>query len=131
MRDVNEYFNLGTINQALADINATTGQIAQQNRATMQGQTQTTAATVTSANTANFTAGTAGSFTVAASGSPAPTLTETGALPAGLHFTDNKDGTATLSGTPAAGSMGAYTLTITAHNGVATDATQNLAIIVH
>jgi|HubBroStandDraft_6_1064221.scaffolds.fasta_scaffold00199_4 hypothetical protein len=132
MRDVNEYFNLGTINQALADINTSTGQIAQQNRATLQSSTQTTAAaTITSPNTANLTAGTATSFTVSTSGSPSPTLTETGALPAGLTFTDRGDGTATFSGTPAAGSAGNYTATITAHNGVGTDATQTLAITVH
>ena len=34
------------------------------------------------------------------------TLTETGALPAGLRFTDNGDGTATLAGTHAAGTGG-------------------------
>ena len=33
----------------------------------------------------------------------ATTLTKTGALPAGVTFTDNGDGTATLAGTPAAG----------------------------
>ncbi|MGO9649192.1 MAG: Ig domain-containing protein [Terriglobales bacterium] len=132
MRDVNEYFNLGTINQALADINTSTGQIVQQNRATLQGSTQTTAAaTITSTTNADFTAGTARSFAVNTSGSPSPTLTEMGALPAGLTFADRGDGTATLSGTPAAGSAGNYTATITAHNGVGADATQTLTIIVH
>ena len=34
-------------------------------------------------------------------GVPTATLSETGALPAGVTFTDNGDGTATLAGTPA------------------------------
>jgi hypothetical protein len=47
--------------------------------------------------------GTAGTFTVVAHvGFPtATTLTEAGSLPAGVTFTDNGDGTATLAGTPA------------------------------
>ena len=45
----------------------------------------------------------AGSYTVTTTGYPAPTITETGALPAGLTFTDNGNGTATISGTPATG----------------------------
>ena len=47
---------------------------------------------------------------------PAPALTESGALPAGLTFTDNGNGTATIAGTPAAGSGGSYPITITATN---------------
>ena len=56
--------------------------------------------------------------------SPTPAITETGALPAGITFTDNGDGTATLAGTPAAGTGGSYPLTITATNasGTATQA---------
>src|ERR1700694_3160953 len=69
---------------------------------------------LTSAPSATFTTGQAGSFPVATSGCPAPALTESGALPQGVSFIDNGDGTATLSGTPAAGSGGAYTFTITA-----------------
>ena len=41
-----------------------------------------------------------------------------------MTFTDNGDGTATLAGTPAAGTGGTYPITITATNGVGTDATQ-------
>ena len=52
--------------------------------------------------------GTAGTFTVTTTGFPtATTLTETGALPAGVTFVDNGDGTATLAGTPAAGTAAA------------------------
>ncbi len=76
--------------------------------------------TVTSAATATFTAGTAGTFVVTTSGSPVSSVTETGTLPAGVTFTDTGDGTATLSGTPAAGTGGSYPITITADNGVGT-----------
>ncbi len=69
---------------------------------------------ITSANTAQFSAGTAGSFTVTTTGYPAPTIGGTGALPAGLSFVDNKNGTATIAGTPTAG--GTYVLTVTATN---------------
>ena len=58
---------------------------------------------ITSAASATFTVGTAGTFSVTTTGSPAATLTETGALPSGVTFTSNGNGTATLAGTPAAG----------------------------
>ncbi|HEV2885498.1 MAG TPA: putative Ig domain-containing protein, partial [Jatrophihabitans sp.] len=73
---------------------------------------------ITSGNSATFVIGTAGSFTVTTTaGYPvATTITETGTLPSGVSFTDNGDGTATLAGTPAAGTDGSYPLTITASN---------------
>ncbi len=61
---------------------------------------------------------------------PDPALTETGALPIGVTFVDNGDGTATLAGTPAAGTDGPYALTITAANGVGPDATQSFTLTV-
>jgi hypothetical protein len=72
------------------------------------------APTITSASTTTFFVASAGSFTVATTGSPKPTLSESGALPAGLTFVDNGDGTATLAGTPSAGTEGSYPFTITA-----------------
>ena len=72
----------------------------------------------------------AGTFTVTTTGFPAR-ASETGALPAGVTFVDNRDGTATLAGTPAAGSGGTYALTITATNGVAPDATQTFTLTVN
>ena len=54
------------------------------------------------------------SFTVKAIGYPTPMLTKAGALPKGVTFTNNRNGTATISGTAAV--AGAYTLTITAKN---------------
>ncbi len=55
---------------------------------------------VTSGEQAGFTLGQPGSFTVTTTGYPAAALRMNGALPDGLVFTDNGDGTATISGTP-------------------------------
>src|SRR5205085_12196111 len=75
---------------------------------------------ITSADHTTFDVGSAGSFTVTTTaGNPAATtITKSGALPSGVSFTDNGDGTATLSGTPGAGTAGSYSLTFTASNGV-------------
>ena len=51
-------------------------------------------------------------------GAPTPALTETGALPAGITFTDNGNGTATIAGTATSGTGGSYPITITATNAV-------------
>jgi PKD repeat protein len=61
---------------------------------------------------------------VTATGDPAPRITKTGRLPTGMRFTDNKDGTATISGTPRNAAAGVYPLTLTARNkdGTATQA---------
>ncbi|MGO9877471.1 MAG: putative Ig domain-containing protein [Acidimicrobiia bacterium] len=79
---------------------------------------------VTSAPTANAKVGSPFTFTVTTSGSPLPTLAITaGTLPTGLTFTPNAtNGTATITGTPAAGTGGTYPITFTATNpaGVAT-----------
>jgi hypothetical protein len=85
---------------------------------------------ITSANSADFAEGSSNTFSITATGFPAPTLTESGALPNGLTFVDNGNGTATLSGTPATGTHGVYTLTIVAHNGVGSDATQTFTLTV-
>lgn len=71
---------------------------------------------ITSAASATFNTNVAGSFTVTTTGSPTPSLSESGALPSGVSFTDNGDGTATLAGT--ATSPSSSTLTITAANAV-------------
>ena len=78
-----------------------------------------------------FTTGQAGTFTVATTGVPNSRLSESGALPPGVTFKDNKDGTATLAGTPAADTGGTYTLTITARNGVSPAATQAFTLTVY
>jgi len=86
---------------------------------------------ITSANNTTFIAGSAGIFTVTTSGTPTLALAESGSLPSGVTFTDNGDGTATLAGTPAAGTSGTYPITLTAHNGVAPDATQSFTLTVN
>ena len=83
--------------------------------------------TIISANNATFTVGSAGSFTVTTTGAPAPSLTESGTLPAGVTFKDNGNGTGTLSGT-ASGSASTFPITFTASNGVGTAATQNFTL---
>jgi hypothetical protein len=87
---------------------------------------------VTSAAATTFSAPTPGSFTVTtALGYPTGvTVNEIGALPRGIHFTDNADGTATLSGTAAAGTGGSYSLTFIASNGVAPAAIQSFTLTV-
>jgi hypothetical protein len=88
------------------------------------------APSIRSAAGAAFVIGQAGSFTVTTSGFPFAALTESGTLPTGVSFTDNGDGTATLSGTPAAGTAGTYALTLSAANGVAPAATQTFTLTV-
>ena len=83
---------------------------------------------ITSANSAAFTVGTAGSFTVTTSGYPSPAIGRTGTVPPGMTFTDNGNGTATLTGTPTTG--GSYPLSLTASNGVNPNATQTLTVTV-
>lgn len=72
---------------------------------------------ITSANSTSFSVGTPGTFQVTASGSPAPTFSNTAfsgctpsTLPTGVTFSS----TGLLSGTPAADAAGTYTLCITA-----------------
>jgi large repetitive protein len=88
------------------------------------------ATTITSANSTSFIAGQGGSFTFTTAGMPVGTLSNLSALPAGVTFVNNGDGTATLSGTPAAGTGGVYPLMITATNGVGSEATQNFNLYV-
>ena len=90
----------------------------------------TSAPAITSADNTTFTTGTAARSRSRPPGSPTATLTETGALPTGVTFVDNDDGTATLAGTPAAGTGGTYALTIDAANGVLPDATQTFTLTV-
>ena len=86
---------------------------------------------ITSSEHTTFTAGQAGTFTITTTGPPTCTLTETGALPSGVTFTDNGDGTATLAGPSAPGSSGPYPFTITATNGIGSAATQAFTLTVN
>lgn len=75
----------------------------------------------TSGEGVTFGLNSSNSFTVAAKGYPRPTLSLSGALPAGVTF---DAATGLLSGTPT-GSGGSYPLTFTASNGIGSDATQS------
>ena len=52
-------------------------------------------------------------------------------MPGGVTFVDNGNGTATLGGTPAAGTAGTYPLVITASNSVGSPANQNFTLTVN
>jgi outer membrane protein assembly factor BamB len=88
------------------------------------------ASAITSVPSTAFVVRRSNSFTVTTSGNPTAVVQESGALPAGVSFTDNGDGTATLTGTPAAGTLGPYPIVITAENGVGVAATQNFLLTV-
>jgi len=85
---------------------------------------------ITSAKTVTATTGRAMRFTVTTTGYPTVTITESGPLPKGLRFIANANGTATISGTPSAGTAGSYLLTISATNGVGSPAVQTFLLTV-
>lgn len=66
--------------------------------------------------------------TVTTASTPTPAISESGALPPGVTFTDNGDGTATLAGEVPSGTSGLYPLTITASNGDEPDAVQDFTL---
>lgn len=79
---------------------------------------------ITSANNMSGTQNSALTpFSVTTTGNPVPTLSKTGSLPAGVTFTDNGNGTATIAGTPT--NSGSFPISITATNGFGSDAVQN------
>ncbi len=78
---------------------------------------------ITSPSTTTFTENTAGKFLVIATGSPQPTISESGALPKGVTFNDG-----VLSGTPT--ERGSFPITLTAANGVGSNATQSFTLTV-
>jgi hypothetical protein len=91
------------------------------------------APSITSANNTTFQVGAAGTFTVTTGHSypTPPALSESGALPTGVTFVDNGNGTATLAGSPDVGQDGVYTITITASNGVSPNAIQTFTLTVN
>jgi hypothetical protein len=91
---------------------------------TTQSTATTQAPSISSTNHATFTQGTTGSFTVAATGIPAPTISESGSLPSGVTFSGGL-----LSGTPPG--SGTFQITFTAQNGVMPNASQNFTLIVN
>ena len=81
---------------------------------------------ISSPNATTFQVGSPGLFTVVATGYPTPAFTETGALPAGVTLTSS----GVLSGTPAAGTGGFYSITICACNGIGNSGTQTFGLTV-
>ena len=88
------------------------------------------APTITSGSSATFVVGSAGNFAITATGRPQPQITMTGSLPLGVTFTPGT-GSASISGTPAAGTDGTYQVTFTAANGVSPNATQQFTLTVN
>ena len=86
---------------------------------------------IVSVNNTTFVVGNSNTFTIKALKTvPKSTLSFTGALPAGVTFVANNNGTATLSGNPAAGSEGVYQITLMAQNGTLPNATQLFTLTV-
>jgi Bacterial Ig-like domain (group 3)/Putative Ig domain len=80
---------------------------------------------ITSGDSTTFTEGTAGDFMVTATGTPTPTITETGTLPKGVTFNESTD---QLSGTPTR--EGVYHISFEAANGVGSNASQSFTLTV-
>jgi len=86
---------------------------------------------ITSNSSATFAVGVNGDFTVTTTDfTTIPMISESGALPTGVTFVDNGDGTATLEGTPAAGQAGTYPLIISATDASSQSAMQNFTLTV-
>ena len=85
---------------------------------------------ITSAAARSFALSSANTFTVTTTGTPTAAPSESGALPSGVTFVDNGDGTATLAGTPAASAAGTYPLTINATNEVGSATPQSFTLTV-
>jgi hypothetical protein len=83
---------------------------------------------ITSKSSTTFTLDSPRKFSVTTTGFPAPALTETGALPPGVTFIDNGNGTAILAGTAKADAGDSFPITITAGNTVGTNAVQNFTL---
>lgn len=83
---------------------------------------------ISSEASASFTVLTPDMFVITTVGGPAATISIAEPLPAGLALTNNGDGTATLAGTAASGTVGSYDLTVTAANGTGMNATQVLTL---
>jgi DNA-binding beta-propeller fold protein YncE len=82
------------------------------------------APSISSAASTTFDADQNNVFSFAATGTPAPTFSETGALPAGVTWNIN----GALLGMPAPQAVGSYPITVTAANGVAPAATQTFTL---
>jgi hypothetical protein len=83
----------------------------------------------TSASSTSDAVGHFFNFQVIATGTPTPTFSISGTLPHGVNFNAS---TGVLSGTPANGTTGNYTVTITATNSIgSTSQTFHLTVTAH
>jgi hypothetical protein len=88
------------------------------------GGTKPVAPTITSGASTTFLVGAPGSYQIVATGTPAPTCTETGTLPSGVTLSS----ACLLSGAPT--TAGTFTITVTAANGQDPSATQAFTLTV-
>lgn len=121
---------LGTVLHTTAEISSAATDPNPTNNTDSADITVAQAPAFTSDTMTKLTVGTFGSFTVTTTGYPTASITRTGALPSGVTFVDNGNGTATLSGTPKALTAGPYDLTFTATNGVGTPDEQDFTLTV-
>src|SRR5439155_1116778 len=84
----------------------------------------------TSADHVTFVAGQFNTFQVTVTGNPTPALSEDGALPFGVTFHDNGDGTGTLSGAPGASTVGGYPIVFHAEKNKPHQTDQNFTLTV-
>jgi len=118
----------------LVDPDNTIPESDETNNSCTDSVTVNAAPAITSGASTTFTVGAAGSFTVTTSGYPtgsSMSISTSDTLPDGVTLTDNANGTASLAGTPAAGTGGVYTFTITADNGIGTPATQSFTLTIN
>jgi len=95
----------------------------------LQGVGTSSAPAIISVSSTAFTLGASNSFTVTTTGHPTPSLSESGALPIGVSFQDNGNGTGTLGGIPT--QAGSFSIAFTANNGVSPNATQSFTLTVN
>jgi len=86
--------------------------------------TPSAAPAITSVANATFYLNQPSTFTVTGTATPAPTFSESGALPVGVSFNGS---TGVLSGTPT--SFGTFPITFSAHNGAYADAVQSFTLV--
>ena len=86
----------------------------------------------TSPDNTTFRIGNGSLFPITTEGSPSVSsiVISGDALPEDVTFTDNGDGTATLSGVPDISTIGTYNLVFTASNGSSPDAVQNFTLTI-
>ncbi|MGO9457588.1 MAG: carboxypeptidase regulatory-like domain-containing protein [Acidimicrobiales bacterium] len=98
----------------------------------VEAATRAPSTPVISAGSLTFIVGKTGSVTFSSSGTPAPTLKETGALPSGLSYAAGLAGSGqgAIKGDPGATTLGTHPVKITATNGVGSAATATFTLLV-